>query len=532
MSDSDSEKSKEAKRRFEDFIKEGPGLTFNMPFVPKPFGMAAGKPGKEQDEEDSFELQFDYKPREVKKYLDRFVIGQTDAKKALSIAICDHYNYVKQAQEGKGLHHYLKQNILLLGPTGVGKTYLIRCLAEMIGVPFVKADATKFSETGYVGQDVDDLARQLVQLADGNVALAECGIIYLDEIDKLASSGGAQGGRDVSGRGVQTNLLKLMEETEVPLRASHDMQGQLEAAFEMMQGSRSKKPKTINTKTILFIASGSFPKLNEIVARRIRQGSIGFQSGEPLGDLDYEKFEGLSTKDLMEYGFEAEFAGRLPVRVVCHPLAASDLRNILLQSEGSILNQYKQAFLAYGIDATFTDEAIDQVAELAAKEETGARGLMSVLEEKLRDLKFEIPSTKLSEVEIDGAFVQDPAQGLKKLMEQAKSIEQEQFESILAEFAESFWKRFQIKIRFTPEAGRELNRMVAKSDKTFLEFCEERFRDFPYGLKLIARNRDAAEFVIDVDAVVNPDKALSDWVVSSYGHSPAKDREAEGEEKK
>src|SRR5580700_11042841 len=167
-------------------------------------------------------LTFNYKPREVKEHLDRFVIKQDEAKKVLSVALCDHYHHVRLALEGKGSPNYAKQNIILIGPTGVGKTFLIRNAADLIGVPFVKADATKFSETGYVGGDVEDMVRDLVRLADGDVSRAQYGIIYIDEIDKIAAASN-QAGRDVSGRGVQTNLLKLMEDTEVSARSSQDI---------------------------------------------------------------------------------------------------------------------------------------------------------------------------------------------------------------------------------------------------------------------------------------------------------------------
>ena len=361
----DTEDPKEVRKRLEELIKESLGASgITIPIKSTKFSSGnAENSSSDQSTKESFDFNFDHKPRDVKKYLDRFVIGQQQAKRVLSIAICDHYNHVSMVQQSRGIKHYLKQNILILGPTGVGKTYLIRCLADLIGVPFVKADATKFSETGYVGQDVDDLVRQLVQQADGNVAKAECGIIYLDEVDKLASVGSFSG-RDVSGRGVQTNLLKLMEETEVPLRATNDMQGQMEAAFEAMQGKKSKT-KTINTRSILFIASGSFPKLREMIERRVRAGAMGFQPGGTIEQENGEDFNQLTTKDLIEYGFEAEFAGRLPVRVACLPLKPSDLESILEQSEGSILTQYKSAFDAYNIKLSFTDDAIKHIAQKA-----------------------------------------------------------------------------------------------------------------------------------------------------------------------
>src|SRR5438876_709721 len=217
---------------------------------------SAGTPEGPEHKPKTDQFEFNYKPREVKAHLDRFVIKQDEAKKVLSVALCDHYHHVRLALEGRESPNYAKQNIILIGPTGVGKTYLIRSIADLIGVPFVKADATKFSETGYVGGDVEDLVRDLVRRAEGDVARAQYGIIYIDEIDKIAAAPNSAG-RDVSGRGVQTNLLKLMEETEVPARAPHDIAGQIQAMMELTQGRGRKQPATINTKHILFVVSGA-----------------------------------------------------------------------------------------------------------------------------------------------------------------------------------------------------------------------------------------------------------------------------------
>src|SRR5947208_4764945 len=263
-------------------------------------------------------LEFDYKPREVKAHLDRFVIKQDEAKKVLSVALCDHYHHVRLALEGKESSNYAKQNIILIGPTGVGKTFLIRNAADLIGVPFVKADATKFSETGYVGGDVEDMVRDLLRLAEGDVTRAQYGIIYIDEIDKIAAASN-MAGRDVSGRGVQTNLLKLMEETEVPARSPNDIAGQIQAMMDMTQRGR-KAPSTINTKHILFIVSGAFGGLEKIIRQRLREATIGFAAKDRPLETTEDVLSQSQTRDFIEFGFEPEFIGRLPLRVLCHSL--------------------------------------------------------------------------------------------------------------------------------------------------------------------------------------------------------------------
>ena len=197
--------------------------------------------------------------------------GRTRPRRSFPLLFATHYNHVKLTEAGKADREYHKQNVVLVGPTGVGKTYLIKCIAQLIGVPFVKGDATKFSETGYVGGDVEDLVRELVTRADGNVKLAQYGIIYVDEIDKIASVS-HNVGRDVSGRGVQSNLLKLMEETEVPLRSQTDLAGQLQAAMEFQRHGKVKR-QTINTRHILFIVSGAFDKLEDIARSRLARGA-------------------------------------------------------------------------------------------------------------------------------------------------------------------------------------------------------------------------------------------------------------------
>lgn len=362
------------------------------------------------------EFSFNLKPAEIARHLNRFVIGQREAKKVLSVALCDHFQHVRLTLEGNSAPFYQKQNVLLLGPTGVGKTHLIRSAAELIGVPFVKADATKFSETGYVGGDVDDLVRDLLRRAGGDVKKAEHGIIYLDEVDKLATRG-EQAGRDVSGRGVQTNLLKLMEDGDVPVVSPNDMTGQLQSAMAAMRGGGALQPETINTRHILFIVSGAFSGIAEIIRRR--QISV---SGAERGS-DRHKTESvdvllaqLSTADLINFGLEPEFVGRLPVRVACHGLDTDDLFDVLRKSESSLIHQYERAFAAYGIKCEFRDDGLRRLAELAANEQTGARGLMTICERVFRDLKFQLPGSRVKRFAVTAKLVDTPGVELRRLL--------------------------------------------------------------------------------------------------------------------
>lgn len=465
-----------------------------------------------EDGEPSFE--FNRTPKEVKAYLDRFVIKQEEAKKVLSVALCDHYHHVRLALAGKAQPNYAKQNILLVGPTGVGKTYLVRSLADLIGVPFVKADATKFSETGYVGGDVEDLVRELLRRANGDVKRAQYGIIYIDEIDKIAAAPNMQG-RDVSGRGVQTNLLKLMEETDVSARSPNDIAGQLQALMEFTQRGR-KPPEVINTKHILFIVSGAFTGLENIVRRRLREATIGFAARPGTPTHDHEVVASASTRDFIEYGFEPEFIGRLPVRVYCHPLSTDDLFNILKSSEGSIIRQYEQTFAAYGIEVLFADDGLQRIAELASEEQTGARGLMTVCERVFRDFKFELPSTHVKRFVVTREVVDNPRSALERLLAENEAEERAILRGIVNEFADRFQKEHGLKLVFTAPAIDKLIELAAESHQPLRNLCAERFKDYQFGLKLIFQNTGRSEFTIDLETVEHPDKALNDWVIKSY----------------
>jgi ATP-dependent Clp protease ATP-binding subunit ClpX len=509
----------ELKAKITEFMKSNFGDRVSVATFTQP--EPAEAPTDEKPvESDSDEFEFNFLPRDIKAHLDRFVIKQDEAKKVLSIAVCDHYNHAKflrqlekenpkRAEETE----YAKQNVILVGPTGVGKTYLIKHIADLIKVPFVKADATKFSETGYVGGDVEDLVRELVHKANGDVNLAQFGIIYIDEIDKIASTGNLIG-RDVSGRGVQTTLLKLMEETEVPVRSMNDIQAQLQAAFEFQKRGKAKR-ETINTRHILFVVSGAFEKLKEQVARRVRQGRIGF-SAQPVQVMDNELFQHVTTHDFVEYGFEPEFIGRLPVRVVCEDLDADDLFKIMKFSEGSLLRQYERAFRAYGIEISFEDEALRLIAEEASKEKTGARGLLTVFEKLFRDYKYYLAGSGLSQMRVTVDLVREPKRVLERLMAEGQRQEAVTLEGGARQFADKFKAEHGIEIVFDEAAVRRLLQRAQRERMKMEELCAHLFKDFQFGLSLISKNTGQRKFVLDAAAVDAPDKFLSELVVQSY----------------
>lgn len=463
-------------------------------------------------------FEFKYRPQDITAYLDRFVIKQKEAKKVLSIAVCDHYNHVQymcslEKEQQAGIE-YAKQNVILIGPTGVGKTYLLKHIAELIGVPFVKADATKFSETGYVGGDVEDLVRELVSRAEGDVELAQYGMIYIDEIDKIAAAANLQG-RDVSGRGVQSTLLKLMEETEVPVRNPLDVQAQLQAAFELQKTGVTRR-ETINTRHVLFIVSGAFEKLRELVDRRVNRGSIGFTPTVPSLKLDNALLQEASTRDFIEYGFEPEFVGRLPVRVVCEELEVSDLFEILKRSEGSIIRQYERAFRAYGIEVHFEDEALLLIAKLAAQEKTGARGLLTVCERILREFKYELPGSLVRQFVVDTELIEQPRTTLERLLQQGSRQQNDALAAVAQEFIRRFGEQHGVHMQLDEGAAWRLVDLAQEENVPMRELCERLFKDYDFGLKLINGEDAGEQLVLTREAVEDPDRFLSDWLVRHY----------------
>jgi len=460
------------------------------------------------------DIQFDYLPRDIKNYLDRFVVKQDNAKKVLATAICDHYNHIKRCSEKGSCKEYSKQNIAMLGPTGVGKTYLVRTIADLIGVPFVKADATKFSETGYVGGDVEDLVRELVHKADGNVQLAEYGIIFLDEIDKIATPSNILG-RDVSGGGVQRGLLKLMEETEVSLRTPFDLTSQLQAAMEFQSKGKVSR-SVINTRHILFIVSGAFNGLADIIRKRLGAKAIGFKSNLSTIPKDEDFYQYAKSNDFIEYGFESEFVGRLPVIVNCHELGIEDLYQILKNSEGSIMRQYINAFDAYGIELTTTDPGLYRMSEKAYEEHTGARSLVGVCERTFRDFKYYLPHSTVKHLELTEKMVDSPEKVLEEVRATAMVDQLKEMDQAFNIIAEKWSQRNGIRMKLQPEAARLLSHKALETGHKLEDIFTQIFKDYEYGLNLIGRSQGTQQFEITPEVINNPRATLDRWIRTNY----------------
>lgn len=456
------------------------------------------------------EIEFDLKPEELEAYLDEYVVKQSEAKAVLATKICTHYNRMKLDREDESFKHgfvgNIKNNIMLVGPTGVGKTYLIKLIAERIGVPFVKGDATKFSETGYVGGDVEDLVRELVREADGSIERAQYGIIYIDEIDKIASSRNIVG-PDVSHTGVQRNLLKMMEETEVDLKSPNDLASQMESMMQFQRSGKVEREK-VNTRNILFIVSGAFDGLEEIVRRRLDQMRVGFRADEERTGTDQEKADalrGLRSEDLIEYGFESEFIGRLPVVAILDPLGVEDLYAILQNPNCSVTVGKRRDFQAYGIDLSFEDDALREMAERAAVEQTGARSLVSVAERALLKFEKSLPSTDIHSLRVTKVLVERPEATLLGVMESRR----------VTDFVQRFRAAYGITLSFTPAALSVLGAEAEAEGVTVDSLCDKYFNDYGHGLKLLGREA----FTIEAEAASAPKDYLDDLVKSFYSES-------------
>jgi endopeptidase Clp ATP-binding regulatory subunit ClpX len=529
-------------------------------------------------ESEEVAFQFDLKPEELVSYLDEYVVQQQEAKAVLATKICTHFNRIRHEQEtGRSAKRQvgrIKSNVLLIGPTGVGKTYLVKLIAQRLGVPFVKGDATKFSETGYVGGDVEDLVRDLVREADDNIARAEFGIIYVDEVDKIAASPNRLGA-DVSRAGVQRAFLKPMEETDVELKVPHDPVSQLEA-MEHYRATGKRERKVVNTKNILFIMSGAFVGLPEIIKRRRNEHSIGFGSKVESKNAGSRSFQEVMAEDLIAYGFESEFVGRLPVITALQDLTQEDFVAILTNHNSAVVLGKKQDFNAYGIKLAFEAEAFEAIAAKAVLEKTGARGLLSVMEKTLLPFEKTLPSTDLRYLVISGAMVADPQAGLARVLAEGEGdahrrrfwelrlrdhgrlvtiIEQsngaflreqeveltaarldmmagaclDEFMDVrdvcadfvemirhIRDYAATVSMDCNIQVTFAEEA---IDRLLQKSRLTVSsvnEVCQQIFNVLDYGLRLIGQKRLDGELVIPVEGVVTPERFINKVLDESF----------------